>query len=147
MINEIKELYKNHLEKNITELELYINQNDIWTIAPGIINSAGNLTLHIVGNLNLFIGANLNNTGYLRNRDAEFSLKDIPKAKLIAMLQSTKQMIDKCLSEMDNTDLGKMYPTDKFGEGRTTTYVLVYLLAHLDYHLGQINYHRRLLNK
>ncbi|MBK9454062.1 MAG: DUF1572 family protein [Bacteroidetes bacterium] len=147
MVQNIKELYISHLEKTIAEITLYTNEADIWAIAPGILNSAGNLSLHIVGNLNLFIGAHLNNSGYVRNREAEFSLKDISKAELTAMLQATQTMINNCLSAMDNNDLEKVYPIDKFGEGRSIGYVFVYLLAHLDYHLGQINYHRRLLNK
>ncbi len=147
MVNDIKELYNNHLDKNIAEIELYTNENDIWAIVPGILNSAGNLTLHIVGNLNLFIGENIDKTGYVRNREAEFSLKDVAKSELVSMLASTKKMIDTCLSKLDNQALAQPYPTDKFGEGRTIGYALVYLLAHLDYHLGQINYHRRLLNK
>lgn len=147
MITGIKDIYLSHLDRNIAEINLYTNENAIWEITDGISNSAGNLTLHIVGNLQFFIGTYLGNTGYVRDRDAEFNLKNLSRIALINMLEDTKNILNTTISALNNDSINQCYPMDKFGEGKSIGYVLVYLLAHLDYHLGQINYHRRLLNK
>ena len=68
---------------------LYKNEEDVWKIKEGISNSAGNLTLHLLGNLNHFIGATLGNTGYVRERDKEFSLKNIPRIQLVEDLKKS----------------------------------------------------------
>ena len=131
----------------MTEISLYEKEEDIWKIDTGILNSAGNLTLHLMGNLNYFIGTYLGDTGYVRDRDREFADKDIPKLQLMSDLNETINMLDITLSNLTDQDLLQVYPTDKFGVGKTTGYILTYLLAHFNYHLGQINYHRRLLSK
>ncbi len=147
MVNDIREVYLRNLRSLITEIEAYFNEADIWKLAPGINNCAGNLALHLAGNLNFFIGTYLGNTGYVRDRDREFSDKNIPKANLLQVLENVYAMTDTTLSALNETQLNAPYPTDKFGAGKTTAYVLVYLLGHLTYHLGQINYHRRLLTQ
>ena len=146
MINSIKEVYLKNLNALLNEITLYANEDDLWKTGTGISNSGGNLTLHLIGNLNYFIGTNLGNSGFVRDRDSEFADKDVPKQKLIDDFQVTINMVETTLSGMKDEDINKPYPIDKFGEGKTIGYVLTYLLAHLNYHLGQINYHRRLLN-
>ncbi len=146
MVNSIKEVYLKNLKALLNEITLYSNEDDIWKIAPGISNSSGNLTLHLIGNLKYFVGTHLGNTGFVRDRDREFADKNIPKDHLIDEINSTIIIVETALSAMQDTDLQKSYPIDKFGEGKTNGFVLTYLLAHLNYHLGQINYHRRLLS-
>lgn len=147
MIQSFKEVYLKNLNSLMTEISLYEREEDIWKIDTGILNSAGNLTLHLMGNLNYFIGTYLGDTGYVRDRDREFADKDIPKLQLMSDLNETINMLDITLSNLTDADLLQVYPTDKFGVGKTTGYILTYLLAHFNYHLGQINYHRRLLSK
>ncbi len=147
MIQSFKEVYLKNLNSLMTEISLYEREEDIWKIDTGILNSAGNLTLHLMGNLNYFIGTYLGDTGYVRDRDREFADKDIPKLQLMSDLNETINMLDITLSNLTDQDLLQVYPTDKFGVGKTTGYILTYLLAHFNYHLGQINYHRRLLSK
>ncbi|HEY5407636.1 MAG TPA: hypothetical protein VIJ92_11120 [Ginsengibacter sp.] len=79
MTTTIAALFERDINKLIEEINLYKNEEDIWKIKEGISNSSGNLTLHLLGNLNHFIGATLGNTGYVRERDKEFSLKNIPR--------------------------------------------------------------------
>ncbi len=146
MINSFKEVYLKNLNALLNEITLFSNEDDIWKTATDITNSAGNLALHLIGNLNYFVGTYLGNTEYVRDRDREFADKNIPKQNLINDLNATIDMVETTLSSMNDEDLKKSYPTDKFGEGKTMGYVLTYLLAHLNYHLGQINYHRRLLS-
>lgn len=146
IIESLRSLYSRDLNKLKTEIEAYQNEENLWKTDKNIANSGGNLCLHLVGNLNLFIGTELGKTGYVRHRDLEFSLKDIPKAELIEKVQATISMVDTVLSQLSEEDLGKEYPLVVFEDKMTTDYFLIHLVAHLDYHLGQINYHRRLLD-
>ncbi|MDR4955058.1 DinB family protein [Chryseobacterium sp. ES2] len=147
MITEsLRSLFNRDLNKLKTEIEAYQNEENLWKTDKNISNSAGNLTLHLVGNINHFIGAQLGNTGYIRHRELEFSLKDVPRAELIEKVQATIAMIDSVLPQLSEEDLKKEYPLIVFESKMTTDYFLIHLVAHLDYHLGQINYHRRLLD-
>ena len=147
MITEsLRSLFNRDLNKLKTEIEAYQKEENLWKIDKNIANSAGNLTLHLVGNINHFIGAQLGNTGYVRHRELEFSLKDVPRAELIEKVEATIAMIDSVLLQLSEEDLKKEYPLVVFESKMTTDYFLIHLVAHLDYHLGQINYHRRLLD-
>ena len=137
--------FERDLDKIITEISLFENENDIWKLKEGIVNSAGNLALHIIGNLNHFIGTTLGNTGYVRNRDEEFSLKDIPFETLIADINDLKETVKNTLSKLSSSDLQNDFPIKIRDEVFSTQNMLVFLLAHLNYHLGQINYLRRMM--
>ncbi len=146
IIESLKSLYNRDLNKLKFEIESYQSEESIWKIDKNILNSAGNLCLHLVGNLNTYIGAELGQTGYIRNRELEFSLKNIPRTELIEKVESTIKIIDSTLDKLSQEDLEKDYPTEALGYKMTTEYFLIHLLSHLNYHLGQINYHRRLLD-
>ncbi|AZA80273.1 DinB family protein [Chryseobacterium sp. G0186] len=146
MIKSLQSLYNRDLNKLKAEIEAYQQEENLWKIDQSILNSAGNLCLHLVGNLNHFIGAHLGNTGYERHRELEFSLKNIPRTELIAKIEATISMVDSVLAQLPEEDLKKEYPLVVFEDTMTTDYFLIHLIAHLDYHLGQINYHRRLLD-
>ena len=141
----LRSIFKRDLELLSTEIAMYQNEEKLWHIEGNIANSSGNLCLHLVGNLNHFIGAVLDNTGYVRQRDLEFSSKDIPKSVLLEMIKSTADMIEHTFSTLSDEQLEVEYPIVVFAEKMTTAYFLVHLATHLTYHLGQINYHRRLL--
>lgn len=147
MITEsLKSLYTRDLNKLKTEIEAYQNEESIWKTDHHISNSAGNLCLHLVGNLSHFIGATLGNSGYIRNRELEFSLKDIPRAELIQQVENTITIVNSSLDKLTEPDLENEYPLEALGYKMTTEYFLIHLMGHLSYHLGQINYHRRLLD-
>ncbi|MCI3938750.1 DinB family protein [Chryseobacterium aahli] len=147
MITEsLKSLYTRDLNKLKTEIESYQNEEAIWKIDKNILNSGGNLSLHLVGNLNHFIGAILGNSGYIRNRELEFSLKNIPRTELILQIEKTIEAVNSSLDQLSEEDLAKVYPIDALGYPMITEYFLIHLFGHLGYHLGQINYHRRLLD-
>ena len=138
-------LYERDLDKLRTEIEGYTDENDLWKTGGEIKNSAGNLALHLTGNLKHFIGATLGNSGYVRNRDAEFSSGGISKAQLLADVDSTREVVKNTIASLSDDDFAKTYPIEVFGEPMTTGYFLVHLTTHFNYHLGQLNYHRRLL--
>ncbi len=127
------------------ELVGYGSEADIWRVAPGISNSAGNLTLHLVGNLQHFIGATLGQSGYIRNRDAEFSSKDVPRVDLIRLIDDTIAVVDRTAKALGPADLGTEYPEPVAKVHLNTGDFLIHLAAHLAYHLGQVDYHRRII--
>ena len=147
MLQILDKLYQKDLEKLKTEMTSYKNEENLWKISGEILNSGGNLCLHLCGNLQHFIGAVLGNSGYIRKRDEEFSKKNVPIRELVAEIDLTMEVLKKTFAELKEDDLQKIYPINVFGYEMTTEYLLTHMATHLNYHLGQINYHRRLLDK
>jgi len=146
MIKEaLLEIFERDLGKLKEEISLYTNENNLWKTEKQISNSGGNLALHLIGNLNHFIGATLGNTGYVRERDNEFSDKNIPVQKILDNIDATIIVVKNTLSNLTAEDFEKVFPLEKHGQIVKTDFMLLHLLAHLEYHLGQINYHRRLI--
>lgn len=143
----LTEYFERDLNKLKEELMLYKNENDLWIVRGGINNSAGNLFLHLMGNLNHFIGAALGASGYVRDRESEFTLKNIPREKILEGIEKTIPVVINTLGRLSDEDLQKDFPLQKHGEKLTTQQMLIHLVTHLSYHLGQINYHRRLLGR
>lgn len=147
MLNQtLKKLFNRDLHKLKTEIESYQNEANLWIIDQGIANSAGNLCLHLIGNLNTYIGATLGGSGYIRNRELEFTLKNVPRGELIEKIDQTIEIVNQTLDKITAAEIGTEYPMLVFEEKTSTEYFLVHLTTHLAYHLGQINYHRRLLD-
>ena len=141
----IADLYERDLNKLIEELNQFKKEKDVWKTKGDVKNSAGNLTLHLLGNLNHFIGRTLGNTDFIRKREDEFSLKNIPREQLITQINSLKEVIKDTLSKLSEEDLKQQFPL-KIGEQEfTTEMLLTFLLSHFNYHLGQVNYLRRML--
>lgn len=126
------------------ELNQYNNENDMWLVKGHISNSAGNLSLHLLGNLNHFIGATIGNTGYVRQRDLEFSTQNTPRAEILAGIDNVIGVVKAALAGLTDADYAKEFPLKMQDRTLTTEQMLFHLLTHLSYHLGQINYHRRL---
>ena len=139
-------LFNRDLNKLKTEISLYRDEKNIWLVDKSIANSAGNLCLHLVGNLNTYIGAVIGKTNYIRDRDLEFSQKDIPRAELISKIEATIMVVNDAVNNLTDETLQEEYPMLVFEKKTSTEYFLVHLSTHLSYHLGQINYHRRLLD-
>lgn len=146
MIETLKTLFRRDLEKLQNEIALYSNEDAIWQTGRGISNSAGNLCLHLAGNLNAYIGAGLAGISYTRQRDLEFSLKNIPRQELVKKIQATMQRVEAGLNTLDEEQMQKDFPVIIWDGPTGMEYTLLHLLTHLNYHLGQVNYHRRLLN-
>jgi len=145
VIETLKSLFNRDLNKLKTEIESYPEESQIWAVDKNISNSAGNLCLHLIGNLNTYIGAELGKTGYIRDRPLEFTLKNISRSILIEKINETINVVNHTLDSLNETDLEKNYPQIVFEKEMTTEFFLVHLSTHLAYHLGQINYHRRLI--
>ncbi|ADB41209.1 DinB family protein [Spirosoma linguale] len=146
LIRTLKTLFHRDLTRLRNEIAAYKREETLWHIEHGIANSAGNLCLHLIGNLNTYLGAELGKTGYVRHRELEFSLKDIPKAELLEKIDETILVVDSALDTVTDSQLDEEYPLLVFDEKTSTGYFLIHLATHLGYHLGQTNYHRRLLD-
>jgi len=146
LVQELRKVFIKDLEKLKEEISLYRSEQNLWKIEKQIANSAGNICLHLVGNLNTYFGAVIGKTGYIRNRDQEFSLKNIPQKELVHMVEATITMLDKVMKSMTDDELKEEYPMLVLKEKTTSGYFLFHLSSHLGYHLGQINYHRRLID-
>ena len=145
LIEVLIEIYERDIANLRAEVEAYQAEEDLWLVTGEITNSAGNLCLHICGNLQHFIGATLGQTGYVRNRDLEFSADGVSRAEVLAGINAAHRSVIDTLSKIDESTLSENYPIQVFGHPMTTGFFLVHLATHLDYHLGQINYHRRIL--
>lgn len=141
----LSQFYKRDLQSLKNELLAYTNEADLWLVDKHINNSAGNLTLHLIGNLNHFIGAVLGETGFVRDRESEFSQKNIPRTLLLEEINATIQMIEDVLGKISSQKFSEPYPIEVLNKKWQADEFLIHLAIHLSYHLGQVNYHRRLL--
>lgn len=143
----LTELFERDLVRLKEEVELYNDEKTMWKIRGEIGNSGGNLVLHLIGNLNHFIGAVIGRNGYIRNREAEFSDKNISRSEIINKIDKTIEMIKSVLPQISDEEMKKDYPVGVFKSKSKMSngFFLIHLTGHLNYHLGQINYHRRLI--
>jgi Protein of unknown function (DUF1572). len=139
------QLYERDLDKLKAEIAMYSDEADFWKTSGEVTNSAGNLTLHLIGNLKHFIGAVLGGSGFVRDRDAEFSTDGVSREDLLAEIDAAATVVKSSLEKLTVEDLANTYPIEVFSQPLTTEFFLIHLTTHLSYHLGQINYHRRLL--
>ncbi len=145
MIETLTKIYDRDLGKLRAEIAQYSSDADLWKTDADITNSSGNLALHLIGNLKHFIGAVLGESGYVRDRDSEFSDSGVATETLLTGIDETAAIVKTTLAKLSGNDLAKTYPIEVFGHPMTTEFFLIHLATHLNYHLGQINYHRRLL--
>lgn len=143
--NVLATLYENDLRKLIEEVNSFKKEENLWKTTGAVKNSAGNLTLHLIGGCSHYFGAVLAGTGYVRTRDEEFSRKGVARTELVAQLERLIPLVTGILLALRADQMEDEYPVPFDGAQRSYTYVLVRLYAHLGYHLGQINYLRRIL--
>ena len=127
------------------EVEAYADERDLWRTAPGVANPGGNLALHCAGNLQHFIGGALGGSGYVRNRDAEFGQRQVPRTELLADIDAAIAAVRRGLERVTPQQWEAQYPLAVGGVTLTTGDLMVHLAVHLGYHLGQVDYHRRLV--
>lgn len=144
MLQDLHILFQRDLDRLRNEISSYSSETLIWKVIPGTANPGGNICLHLLGNLHTYIGKELGGTGYIRNRDLEFSARGLSQAELLQKIDGTALMMKEVLPVLDEKLLNQPYPAPVFDQPMTTGYFLLHLLAHFNYHLGQINYHRRI---
>jgi len=145
MLNSVlANFYERDIRKLIEEVNLFRNEEDLWKTQGSVKNPGGNLVLHIIGGMNHLIGATLAQTGYVRDRDQEFIRKGVARKDLVAQLEELIPMINKTMNALTPERMEAEYPLIFDDMKRSNSYVLLQLLLHLNYHLGQVNYLRRI---
>jgi uncharacterized damage-inducible protein DinB len=147
MVADFISIYDRDLNRLKNEIQAFQHEENLWRLTGQVKNTAGNLGLHLVGNLKTYIGKNLGNFAYVRDREAEFNLKNVPQEQLTKQIEETRQVVVAALQKLNNDQLAETYPEETLGYSMTTGFFLIHLAAHLSYHLGQINYLRRILEE
>jgi len=143
MLQELSVLLLRELDALQREVERYPTDEAVWKAIPGVPNVGGTLVLHLTGNLRHFIGATLGRSGYVRDREAEFNLRDVPRRELLSQIAAARGEVAETLRNLPPAILSETYPITVNGVSLPASLFLHHLLAHLAYHLGQIDYHRR----
>lgn len=138
-------LFKRDFESLRKELKQFTPEEKLWQVTGSITNSAGNLTLHLCGNLRHYIGAILGGSHYVRNREAEFSNTNLPLSSLLQLIDESEKELDHAFQKLSNADLEKEFPVEVLSRKWITETFIIHLYGHFNYHLGQINYLRRVL--
>jgi len=145
LAQEIAQLFRRDLTRLLQELEAFPDDETLWRTGPGVSNSAGNLALHLEGNLREFVGRQLGSVPYQRRRDEEFAAQGMPKAGVIQRLRGVQELVPSVLARLTSDSLDATFPEQVYGAPLSTRQLLLSLHAHLNYHLGQIDYRRRML--
>jgi hypothetical protein len=142
---DVSRLINRELASLRDELLAYPDEAAMWQLPGGLPNSAGNLALHLVGNLRFFIGTQLGATGYVRDREAEFAKRNVPRAEIVRSIEVAADEVTRTLATLDPAQLDKPFPVEVGGHRIQTGLFLQHLASHLAYHLGQVDYHRRVV--
>jgi len=140
-------LFSRDLTRLIQELQAFPNDETLWQRAPGVKNSAGNLVLHLEGNLREYIGRHLGGVAYSRVRDQEFAATGVSRNEMVRRMEDVKELVAKVVSELSHGELEATYPENVLGNPVSSHAFLVHLHGHLNFHLGQIDYLRRMLTE
>lgn len=127
------------------EVTAYPDDESLWRVAPGITNSGGTLALHLAGNLRGFIGSVLGGSEYVRDREREFTASGLSRAMVLLELADAQIEVMRALSTLDLARMDAEYPQPLAETHLRTDVFLMHLACHASYHLGQIDYHRRLI--
>ena len=141
---ELAELYARDLTRLIQELRAFPDTTALWKTAPGITNAAGTLALHLEGGLRHYIGLRMGKIAYQRDRPLEFSVRGVERDEVIRRLEAVQATIPKVIAALTPAELDALDPDNGAGTPMTTRQWLIHLYGHLNYHLGQIDYLRRI---
>lgn len=145
MLNDLRQLFDRDIDGLRAQVELYPDDEALWRPVPGLPNVGGTLVLHAAGNLRHYIGAQLGNTGYVRDREAEFATRDLPRPDVLRLVSAARSEVQQTLSLLDPATLNTAYPLPVGDKTFITSLWLSHLSTHLAYHLGQLDYHRRVV--
>jgi hypothetical protein len=145
MATELASLFERDLAKLIQQIEVFADDETLWRTLPGVTNSAGNLALHLEGNLREFIGRQLGKLPYSRKRDLEFSSKGMQRQELVDRIKDVQRTIPGVIAELSAEQMEMEYPEVVLGAPISTRKFLLHLYGHMNWHVGQINYLRRIL--
>jgi uncharacterized damage-inducible protein DinB len=145
LLSAVAAVFDRDLRTLAREVEAYPDERDLWRLPPGVANSAGTLALHLAGNVQYYLGAALGETGYRRDRPAEFAERDVPRAELLRRIEAARASVRAAAAHADDARLAADFPEVVGGVRVNAGQYLVHLASHFAYHLGQIDYHRRVV--
>lgn len=145
LVASLSALFRRELRTLRREVEAYPTDDQPWRPADGLPNSGGMLVRHLCGNLRHFVGAQLGDTGYVRDREAEFHAPPASRAALLLEVEATEREVLTTLAGLAPERLSETYPQALLGQHLVTGDFLLHLASHLAFHLGQVDYHRRVV--
>jgi hypothetical protein len=145
LVRSVTAILDRDLRALAREVEAYPDERDLWRLPPGVSNSGGTLALHLAGNVQHFLGARLAGTGYRRDRPAEFADRDLPRAEILRRIVAAREAVRAAAERVDDSTLAADFPEVLGGTRVATGEYLIHLVSHFAYHLGQLDYHRRLV--
>jgi hypothetical protein len=143
MVAAVRAVLLRDLDALAAQVRAYPAEADLWKAVPGIANPGGTLALHLAGNLRAYVGAELGKSGYVRDRDAEFATRNLPRSEIEARIAAARLDVDRALAALSDAVLDQPFTQEMGGARLTVGQTVLHLVAHLAYHLGQIDYHRR----
>jgi len=146
-VDQLRAILLRDLRALRREIEAYPDDASVWAVPEGISNSGGTLVLHLVGNLRLFVGRVIGGDGYERDRPREFSARDLPRAELLRDIDLTLAAVDRAMPTLTAERLAAEYPMAMGAVRVNTQDLIVHIAVHLGYHLGQVDYHRRIVSR
>jgi hypothetical protein len=142
----LAELLGRDLGRLRLQIEAFGDSPELWQSRPSAIsNSAGNLTLHLEGNLSEYIGRQLGGYSFVRNRPWEFSATGLPVEEMLRRIDDLTATIPPVVEQLRPADLDRDFPESVLGFSVSTRQLLIHLYGHFNYHLGQIDILRRSL--
>lgn len=145
-LENLTELFVRDIKRVSEEIAAYKTESNLWEVKGDVSNSGGTLALHLIGNLQHFIGSVLGNTGYVRERELEFTQRNVPRETIMLELGKVEEILTSVLPKISAHTLETDFPLPLGGKTLKTNFFLLHLYSHLNYHLGQINYHRRMMD-
>ena len=142
--HELAWLFSRDLARLKKQIDEFADDDGLWTVLPGVTNSAGNLALHLEGNLREYVGRQLGGIEYQRKRDLEFSQKGLTKTEILSRLTELGQVIPSVIESLTSEQIDSEYPSVVLDAPMSTQQFLIHLYGHLNWHLGQIDYLRRM---
>lgn len=143
VISDLLSILLRDLDTVRREVELYPDDETLWRELAGLPNTGGTLVLHLAGNLRHFIGATLGHSGFVRDRESEFSSRGLSREQIVAQVDATRAEVAAAFGRLSSADLERPFPLQVGGVGLSTGRFVLHVMAHLAYHLGQLDYHRR----
>jgi uncharacterized damage-inducible protein DinB len=145
LIAAVAAILDRDLQALAREVAAYPDDRALWDMPPGVVNSGGTLALHLAGNIRHYLGARLGETGYVRDRPAEFAARDVPRATIIHQIEEARAAVRAAAGRARDDGGERDFPEVVNGLRIATGEYLIHLVSHFAYHLGQVDYHRRMV--
>ncbi|MBX7118884.1 MAG: DinB family protein [Gemmatimonadaceae bacterium] len=143
--DDLRAVMERELRTLAREVAAYPDDAALWRDVPGLANPGGVLARHLAGNVRAFIGTVLGGGGFVRDRDGEFAARGLTRAEVVAEVEAARAEVARVLPTLDAARLAAEYPQAVGGHRFTTARFVTHLAVHLGYHLGQLDYHRRMV--